>query len=134
MILKTLRLRNILVIIGLITIILPFWSCYYDSKEFLYPTISTSCDTANITFSISVVNILDNKCLSCHNSSSAASAGGNINLDGYNNVKAKVDNGSFFGSISHTGNFSYMPKGSSKLDDCSISTVQKWINAGSPNN
>ncbi len=111
-----------------------FWSCYYDSKEYLFPEISTNCDTTTITYSRSVVPVLENYCLSCHNTSSAGSLGGNIILEGYSNCKLKADDGSLLGSVSHQSGYSYMPKNSAKLDDCSISIIELWIKSGSPNN
>ena len=109
-------------------------SCYYDSEEYLFPTLSTSCDTTNVTFSNQVTSILGNRCLSCHSNSTAAAFGGNIRLEDYADVKARADDQRLLGSINHDPGYSPMPMGSSKLDGCSLSTIRAWINAGAPNN
>jgi hypothetical protein len=109
-------------------------SCYYDSKEYLFPQLTSGCDTTNITFTLSVIPILNNHCLSCHSNSTAAANGANIRLENYTDVKARVDDGKLWGSISYATGFSPMPKGSSKLNECKLSIVQKWIDNGAPNN
>lgn len=115
-------------------VLLTAWGCYYDSKEYLFPEINTSCDTTQITFTGSVKPILQQYCFSCHSNNTAPSYGGNIKLEDYGDVKLRVDNGSLLGTISHAGGYSPMPKGASKLGDCPVNVVQKWIEAGNPNN
>jgi uncharacterized membrane protein len=90
-----------------------------------------SCDTAVFTYSGAVKNIISNKCVGCHNPSSL---GGSIDLSTYNGVKAVALNGKLYGSVANQPGFSPMPKNSSKLSDCEIRQIQKWINAGSLNN
>jgi hypothetical protein len=108
-------------------------SCYYDSEEGLYPEsiLLASCDTVNVTYSGSIVSLLDNNCLSCHGSSVAASLGGNINLEGYANVSAFKD--AALASIKQTSS-KPMPKNTAKLKDCLIRQFEIWVSAGSPNN
>ena len=118
----------VLILIGFI-----IKSCYYDSKEYLFPQINTSCDTTNVTYSASVVPVLDQYCLGCHNNTSASSLGGNIKLENYADVKTRADNGSLVGTISHDPGYSAMPKGASKLDDCTITIIKKWVDSGAPN-
>jgi hypothetical protein len=52
----------------------------------------------------------------------------------YSDVILRVDDGSLIGSINHDNGFSPMPKGSSKLNLCNITVIQKWIDDGAPNN
>ncbi|MCB9262274.1 MAG: hypothetical protein H6607_07865 [Flavobacteriales bacterium] len=112
-----------------------FYSCYYDVEQELYPTNSTSCDTSNITYSVTIKGILlNNACMGCHNQTVFASSGGNVNLDGYSNVKSYIDNGKLLSSIVQDGKASFMPKGGAKMGACSLLKVQTWINAGAPNN
>ena len=118
----------------LLIIVLALPSCYYDSKEFLYPQVDSTCDTTNITFSGSVLPILDHSCLSCHGNNTAASFGGSIKLENYSDVMLRVDDGKLMGSIKHQGGYSPMPKGSSQLESCKITIIQKWIEQGAPNN
>jgi hypothetical protein len=109
--------------------------CYYDSKEFLFPEVGNTCDTTNVTYTASVVPVLDQYCLGCHNNTSASSAGGNIKLENYPDVKTVADNGKLMGSVTHSSGFSWMPKGSSsKINDCSITILQIWVDSGAPNN
>ena len=125
------------IIIGFIlvfSISVVFSSCYYDSEEYLFPEIGSSCDTTNITFSGTIAPMLSNYCLSCHSNSTAASYGGNIKLEDYSDVITRVNDGKLYGSISHASGYSPMPKGSSQLSDCIITSVKIWIDAGAPNN
>lgn len=121
-------------LITFITVITLAWSCYYDNEEFLYPKLSSSCDTTNVTFSSSVKPILQQYCLTCHSNSSAASFGGNIKLEDHADVKTRADNGQLYGTIAHLPGYSPMPKSGSKIDDCNISIIKTWIDIGSPDN
>lgn len=109
--------------------------CYYDIGEDLYPassgTSATGCDTLNSTYSGKVLTIIQNNCYSCHSGSAPS---GNVNLQGYANLKTYADNGKFIGTITHTSGFSPMPLGGSKLSSCDIQVIQTWINNGTLNN
>lgn len=104
-------------------------SCYYDKEEILYP--QTACDTTKVTYSGSVVPVLLSNCTSCHGGSAPS---GGISLTTYAAVKAQVDNGKLWGTVSHTAGFSAMPKNASKLNTCNLAKIKKWIDAGAPNN
>lgn len=118
-------------IIGAVAILLSLQGCYYDIEEELYPSNGGNCDTAAITYSGTIQSILNESCISCH---SAASAQGNVVLEGYSLLKVYVDDGSFLGAVTHGSGYSPMPKGGNKLSDCKISQIQTWIAAGAPNN
>lgn len=105
-------------------------SCYYDNEEELYP-ISANCDTTQFAFSTRILPILNQSCNGCH-SGSAPSAG--INLTTHADVLIYAQNGALIGSMDHLPGFSPMPKSSPKISDCQISSVKRWIAAGSPNN
>ena len=104
--------------------------CYYDKQEDLYPSV-TACDTSVVTYSGKVLSIIQSNCYTCHGSGSTL---GNVNLDGYANLKLYADNGKLSGAINHRTGFSQMPQGGSKLSDCDLMVIEKWINDGSPNN
>jgi mono/diheme cytochrome c family protein len=75
--------------------------------------------------------LINTYCKGCHNPNSL---GGSIDLSAYNGVKAVAINGRLMGSINHASGFVAMPQGGNKLQDCQIQQVEKWIQAGSPNN
>lgn len=102
--------------------------CYYDVEEQLYGT----CNTTNITYSTTIRGILSGySCLSCH---TGPSPSGGVSLDGYQNVKIKIDDGRLIGAINHGNGFAPMPKGAPKMTQCEINKVQAWIDAGAPDN
>ena len=88
------------------------------------------CDTANVTYSGSVKPILNTYCVGCHNGSTG---GTNINLTTYSGTYQTVTSERLMGSIEQLTGYSAMPQGS-KLSDCKISIIQKWINEGAPDN
>lgn len=104
------------------------YSCYYDAENLMYSD-GSNCDSIKGIYSTEVKPLIDKKCISCHNTSNQS---GNVNLDTYTGVKN--NSGKIFGSISHTGGNSPMPKGEPKMSDCEIKKVQLWISNGSPNN
>lgn len=112
-------------------IIVSITGCYYDVEDRLYP--KANCDTTNITYSQTIVSILQNYgCLSCH--SGTAASGGNIPLDTYDGLKTYAQNGHLGGSINQSAGFSAMPLGGSKMNTCDITKITVWINSGLPNN
>jgi len=122
---------------ALIVLLSALWmitGCYYDSEEFLYPKTSETCDTISVTYSKSVVPILSNYCLSCHSNNNAAAFGGNIRLEDYADVKLRADDHKLLGSVAHESGYSPMPMGAPQLDNCKVSTIRIWINAGAQNN
>ncbi len=102
-------------------------SCYKDSKEALYP--SNACDTTNITWNKDIKTIVSNSCAlsGCHDASTAS---GSYALNTFAGVKQIANNGRFIAVIENGS----MPKGSSKLDDCTINKVRRWINTGALEN
>jgi hypothetical protein len=124
--------RRLLYFVTFVTIIITVSSCYYDSEEALYPSVNSTCDTTNVTYSGKVVPILANNCLSCHSNASAPSAGANIALENYADVSLQA--ASISAAINHTGPLSPMPKNGSKLKVCLISTFDIWVRNGKPNN
>jgi hypothetical protein len=124
--------RLLLSIVTFVTILFFAASCYYDNEEALYPSLSSSCDTINVTFSGTVSPILANSCLSCHSNATAPSAGNNIRLQDYADVLAnKV---AIAGSIKHSGTYSPMPKNGGLLKPCSITQFDIWVRKGALNN
>jgi mono/diheme cytochrome c family protein len=104
--------------------------CYYDKVNELHPAIQTGCDSTNASYSGNISKIINAYCVSCHNSSLAS---GNIVLDNYNDVHTQAVNGFLVGAVTGTGGHEQMPPGI-HLDECKIVAIEKWVNAGAPNN
>jgi hypothetical protein len=115
----------------IISILFLFKSCYYDNEEALYPELSSSCDTNNITFSTSIATILANNCLTCHSNTVAGTSGNGIRLQDYADVVARVT--AVSGAIKHTGGYSPMPKSGGMLKACLINQFDIWVSKGFPN-
>jgi hypothetical protein len=122
-------MKNIIIIIAFS--LFTFQSCYYDKEDLLYPF---DCDTTNITYSLTVTPIINDHCLACHGSSNYNSLGGNLNLEGYNNIMVPVNSGALLNAIEHNAGYSPMPKNSPQLSDCNILKIKKWIEAGASDN
>lgn len=85
-----------------------------------------TCDTVNLTYTANITKILNNNCISCHSSA----AGTYPPLDSIQPIKDNIE--SILNSILQNGLASPMPKGASKLDDCSINKIKAWKNKGFP--
>jgi hypothetical protein len=126
-------MKQMKVLFAVIIIVLPFCkSCYYDNEEALYPSVGTSCDTTNVTFSGKIAPLLANNCLSCHSNATATGSGNGIRLENYTEVQART--AAISGSINHTGSFSPMPKNGGRLKACLIKQFDIWVKNGMPNN
>jgi mono/diheme cytochrome c family protein len=89
------------------------------------------CDSANVTYSSQIVSAMNNNCNACH---SSASASGGVILDTYIGVKSQVDNGKLKGTINHDTGFKVMPPSGTKISECNLTIIDKWIADGAPNN
>ena len=91
-----------------------------------------TCDTVNMQYAAHIAPLIQTNCFSCHSTANMAISG--ISLEGYANLKARVDDGRLLGAITHAAGFSPMPKDMAKLSDCNINRIRGWINRGAPNN
>ncbi|OIP02482.1 MAG: hypothetical protein AUJ98_01250 [Bacteroidetes bacterium CG2_30_33_31] len=89
------------------------------------------CDSSNVTFSGTILPLMNSYCTGCHSGSAPS---GGIAITNYTNVSAIAQNGKLYGSITHSAGFSAMPKNGTKLSDCNIAKVRIWIAAGTVNN
>jgi hypothetical protein len=111
-----------------------FTACYYDKKDQVYPqVVVAACDTTNVSYSVTVTNILNANCNNCHGAS-ANNLGAGIVLNTYASVKPYITNGRLVNSILQNGNASPMPKNMAKMDVCSINKIIVWANKGAINN
>lgn len=111
-------------------------SCYYDNEEKLYEGFLAACDTSEISFSKDIKPIFAVSCDNCHSTETAPVLGAGINLDGAERIAAYELQfpGRLYGSVAQVRPYSPMPKGGRKLDDCSLSKIDAWIKAGTPDN
>jgi hypothetical protein len=119
------RKSRLLVIICLI---LSFGSCYYDSEEALFPVVdslSSKCDTLNISYSGNVAPMINNYCMGCHQIQVPI-------LSTYSAVVSFSDR--IYGDIAHKSGYDPMPKNGPILDSCLIKQFSRWINEGKPDN
>ena len=89
------------------------------------------CDTVDFTYNTRVKKTMDTWCVGCH---TGASAGGGLDLTTYTGVAAAVTGNRLVGSLNHTAGFSPMPKNAGKISQCDIDAIERWVNAGYPNN
>lgn len=121
---------NLIWFFGLLILVVSLSRCYYDNEEKLYPG-GGECDTTNITYSGTIIPVLDVNCYSCHNS---VNPSGGVILNTYSELIKHINNGSFQGSINHEAGFSPMPSGGEKLSDCFLLKTDVWIENGFPDN
>jgi hypothetical protein len=110
--------------------------CYRDKADQVYPgtgTGTTTCDTANITYSGTIKAIVDQHCAiaGCHDGSNAST----YDMRTYEGIYYYcVSTNKLLGSIRHDNGFVAMPQGAAKLDDCTINKITSWVNNGALNN
>lgn len=126
-------MRNLIPFLIFVLMVMIFSACVNNKEEVLYPNVSNSCDTTNITFEAKVAPIFSANCLSCHGNDAAAANGGGVRLQDYVDVKSHIDR--IYGSISHQTGYIPMPKNmTNTIDKCQIKIVQIWIQKGALNN
>lgn len=89
------------------------------------------CDSNSYTYSGAIRQLVQNKCQGCH---SGANAQGGIDLSTYLNVKTMATNGKLWGSVNQLAGYSPMPKNETKLSDCELTQIRKWMESGAPEN
>jgi len=107
-------------------------SCFYDNEEDLYQYVQEEeCTATAATYATDIVPILQAHCYQCHRNDRQD---GGVNVEGYNNAKVYVDNGSLFGTTNHDPGFKVMPTSGVKIPFCEIEKMRLWIEAGAENN
>ena len=123
---KLIHLAGLLVLIGI-----GISSCYYDNEEDLYQYVQQEdCTATHATYAADVLPLLVAHCQRCHRNDRQD---GNVNLEGYNNVKTFVDNGTLYGTTNHEAGFPVMPTSGVKIPFCDIEKMRLWIENGAPN-
>jgi hypothetical protein len=124
-----LTIKHSTFIILLLSLTLILSGCYKDNEEELYP--NGDCDTENVSFSNDVWPVINNRCVSCHTGSAAS---GGMRMGNYSELVTTINSGRFLGAINHQSGFTPMPQDGAKLDACTISKIEAWINDGMPQN
>ncbi len=121
------QLRRIIYILLCFTVvILAGAGCAYLKKD----VVQIPCTISDsLTYTTDIAPIIQNNCYDCHSASSNVSG---ILLDNYNGLKFYAQNGYLYGAISHASGYPAMPEGRNKLSDCTIATIKKWIDNGTP--
>ncbi|MEZ5197024.1 MAG: c-type cytochrome domain-containing protein [Bacteroidales bacterium] len=90
------------------------------------PPIDTLlCDSSKVTYTETVLPILNAYCISCHSGQVPAGA---LDFNDYSDVSFVAQSGQLLGSIKHAGGFSPMPKDGNKLSECEIDLIEIWVN------
>ena len=119
-------------LISLISLsVLLLTSCYYDNAEDLYGHLAP-CDTANVRYSVQVVNILSQNCYRCHGGNAIDGAG--VKLQDVKVVQSNALSGTLLGVLNHAPGYVQMPKNATKLSNCDIAIIEAWIKRGAPEN
>lgn len=91
----------------------------------------TDCNTTSVTYSQTILPIINASCKGCH---SGTSPDGGISYTNYTEIKESALSGSLMGVVNHANGYVAMPYNQSKLSDCKIEQLTIWVNAGAPNN
>ena len=126
-------MKNITAIVIFSILFFSVSSCYYDKQSLLYGLNNVPCTdtTTAISYSQRIAPLLQQYCYSCH---TGGFPSGNITMGSYQADKTIAQNGKLLGSISHAPGFAAMPQGQSKLNNCQVAMVKKWIDEGALNN
>lgn len=89
---------------------------------------AVKCDSTASGFAAVIQPMMTKYCVGCH---AYPNAGAGVDLSSHLGVKNAINQG-LMKSLEHTGYYP-MPKGGSKLSDCEINQVRKWIQKGAPN-
>lgn len=88
-----------------------------------------TCNTDDITYTNTTEDIFSTNCTlsGCHNSGSI-----NGSLADYDDAVAFVMNKPIIAALKHEAGAEPMPQGFDKLSSCTISQIEAWIDAGTP--
>jgi hypothetical protein len=126
-----------IILFSTLVIILLASTCYYDSQEFLFPQISSTCDSTGTIPYARADSVLKANCMSCHDGPSSSSG---IDLSTYTQVHSyatTLRNGTSIlqGSIRGMSGFNAMPlPPSPSLDICGMRIIEIWIQQGALQN
>lgn len=120
--------KKILIIVAFLS----GWGCSYDKG--INPKDDTLCDVDSVTYSATIVPILEANCYTCHDASNAPDFAEGIVLEGYGNLMIQVNDKRLIGAIRHKPGFTAMPRELPQLPECTIREIETWVEAGAPDN
>jgi len=124
------------VFLFLVSATLPLSNCVYKNAMDIYPTDTSGCKTANMSYKNDIEPIIrENHCYTCHGIDSNATGNGII-LEGYSNLlKNGVPNDFIYRDITAPdGTINHMPGGYPDVDPCEILKIKAWLDQGYKNN
>lgn len=108
---------------------LPLFALLFSCSENSTDDLVNITLPATVTYSNSIKTIIDNNCISCHNSPPVA--GAPMPLLTYQNVKDAIQNRGLLNRISRDqGTPGMMPLGGSRLPQTTIDLFAQWQNQG----
>ncbi|WP_400192836.1 hypothetical protein [Hymenobacter sp. B81] len=106
-------------------------SCAYDNAEDIAGPAPECTPPAEVSYVQHITPLLNRNCYACHNS---ALQSGNVNLQDFGQLQQQARSGVLLGNVKHLPGYKPMPQGGAKLSDCDIALLQRWVEAGTPNN
>ncbi len=91
----------------------------------------SECDTTSVTFSGSILPLLNSTCAGCHSGSSPS---GGVSLTNHAEVVAAIGSNNLMPSIRQEAGASVMPPAGNPLNECQVQLFEIWIAEGMPNN
>jgi hypothetical protein len=92
---------------------------------------SATCDTLNVTYSGTIVPLIQQRCLGCH---SGGTPQGGLDFSSWAVVNAVAMDGRLGRSVTHDATGIPMPPSSPIMPTCEVRKFLLWIEAGAPNN
>ncbi len=90
-----------------------------------------NCDTNNVTFSQTILPLIENKCQGCHSGSNPQ---GGIALNNYSEIAFLANTGFLEGVTQWTPGYEPMPFSGNQIPQCNQDQIRIWVEAGAPNN
>ncbi|MEO8068796.1 MAG: cytochrome c [Flavobacteriales bacterium] len=118
------RLGHLLVVAPLLV------ACRHDARDVLPPMVV--CDTTAVTWSGTVVPILQTRCAlsTCH----VTGGNGTGNFTTYAGVQTQVANGKLLNAVQHLPGALPMPPNAPAIPACEIQALVTWVNDGALEN
>jgi hypothetical protein len=93
--------------------------------------VGLECDTMNVTYSNTIVPLIQSRCINCHSGPAPTSG---LDLTSWSVLNDLASTGRLAGAIQRQAPFVSMPPYGPMLPDCEIQQFLLWIDDGAPNN